>query len=239
MKKTVSVILVLLMVLSAVPLVSAEEIKTEQSSYMTYGDYQYDITSDGSAVITKYTGKSPTVKLPGDFYGHLVKYIGDSAFAGCTTIESVSFDNCLIQQIGSSAFAGCSALKAIILPENLTEICYGAFEDCAELETVKVGNELLYIRDNVFSGCPKLTVFGKAGSLAESYAEQNNIKFVVFLKGDINGDTTVNMRDVINMLQGFCGLIELSQNQLLLCDVNEDGQVNLRDCSALQKQISA
>ena len=52
-----------------------------------------------------------------------------------------------------------------------------AFKDCKNLSTVTIPSTVSYIADDAFNGCSKLTIRGKAGSYAQTYAESKGIKF--------------------------------------------------------------
>ncbi len=125
-------------------------------------------------------------------------------FSGCTGLESVTFPEGLVT-IGDSAFAGCTALKSIELPKTVTTIYNEAFSGCSSLTDADLG-QLDTLGSNAFAGCgfTDLTVpdtlvrigenaFGKTAdgkpvegftlhcteySAAQSYAEDNEIKFV-------------------------------------------------------------
>ncbi len=90
-----------------------------------------------------------TVLIPGN-----VKKIDSSAFSGCEKLTSINLQNGTTY-IGSNAFAGCSGLTTAIIPSSVTEI----------------GQE-------AFKGCSSLTIHCPSGSYAESYAENNSIKYI-------------------------------------------------------------
>ena len=91
-----------------------------------------------------------TVTIPGKAYS-----VGEHAFEGCTGLESVYLQEG-VEHIYSQAFRGCSSLKTWVIPESVTLIDYDAIwsEDTANL-----------------------TIYGKEGSYAETYAKNNNIDF--------------------------------------------------------------
>jgi len=68
-----------------------------------------------------------------------VKYIGNSAFDGCASINSVSLPASLIK-IGDYAFEYCTGLSKILIPSNTTIISYGAFYSCSNLTEFKIAN---------------------------------------------------------------------------------------------------
>ena len=74
---------------------------------------------------------------------------------------------------------------------------------------------------------------------AQGYAKQiildNN--FVLLAKGDVNGDGKVNIKDCTLLKFYFAELTVISSDQLLRADFTEDGQVTLRDVSAIRRYI--
>lgn len=69
--------------------------------------------------------------------GASVAKIGESAFAGCTSLSSVALeDGSLLTSIGRSAFLGCERLTSFVVGECVSEIGEGAFEGCFRLVEV-------------------------------------------------------------------------------------------------------
>ncbi len=66
---------------------------------------------------------------------HRICVIGDSAFSGCSELQSIAIpDN--IMSIGSDAFYKCVNLREISIPYNVRFICDGAFFGCKSLTTI-------------------------------------------------------------------------------------------------------
>ncbi|MBD5391159.1 leucine-rich repeat protein [bacterium] len=59
-------------------------------------------------------------------------FIGDSAFSGCSSIESIIMENG-VTGIGASAFKNCSSLTSITIPDSVTNIGWDAFFGCNNL----------------------------------------------------------------------------------------------------------
>lgn len=69
-----------------------------------------------------------------------VQSIGNYAFSGCTSLQSVSFNaGSELKTIGRYAFNECTSLKSIMLPEKLTDIQYSAFYKCESITSVTFG----------------------------------------------------------------------------------------------------
>lgn len=108
-----------------------------------------------------------------------VQSIGFEAFAICEFLKQVSFPDGL-QSIGNGAFSDCVSLTEVSLPDGLQSIDENAFCRCASLTEVSLPDSLQSIGENAFYKCsPDLTLNVAAGSVAEKYARENNIRFEV------------------------------------------------------------
>jgi hypothetical protein len=67
-----------------------------------------------------------------------VTSIGDSAFLGSSSLESITIPES-VESIGGQAFFGCSSLTSITIPDAVNSIKFGAFGDCTSLTTIEVG----------------------------------------------------------------------------------------------------
>ena len=123
MKKLLSIILAVIMVLFAFTL-------TAISSFAaTSGDFEYEVISkeDKTCAIIGYTGTAADLEIPQDIDGYSVTTIGDYAFEECTSLVSVT------------------------IPAGITTIGDGAFWDCTSLTTINVsaGNKAYTSVDGV------------------------------------------------------------------------------------------
>ena len=130
-----------------------------------------------------------------------LREMGDTAFSRCEQlrkveynigiekVEEFTFSNCKfltevylsesIVTIERSAFSQCRALEEIKLPQSLRRIEERAFSRCESLRRIEIGENTTDIADNAFERCDNLTIYGKAGSYAESYAKEQNIPFEI------------------------------------------------------------
>ncbi|MBQ7034814.1 MAG: leucine-rich repeat domain-containing protein, partial [Clostridia bacterium] len=83
-----------------------------------------------------------------------VKTIGDMAFAGCTSLESVWMPG--VETLGEYAFSRCFALKSVNLPEGLRTIGYAAFYRCESLQSICVPAGVTEMGGSVFAYCAGL-----------------------------------------------------------------------------------
>lgn len=78
--------------------------------------------------------------------------------------------------IGAETFRGIKA-RRIKLNESMTKIESNAFYGCSNLIQIYIPASCTSIASNAFSNPGKITIFGKAGSYAETYAMENGIAF--------------------------------------------------------------
>lgn len=69
-------------------------------------------------------------------------------------------------------------IKSVDIGSGITEICEMSFWNCYELKNIKIPESVQTITDPVFINPDSITIHGKKGSYAESYAKDENIKFV-------------------------------------------------------------
>lgn len=78
--------------------------------------------------------------IPTEHNGLPVLAIAEGAFKACSQLESVRFGHgSRVETIGESAFAGCYSLQTIDLPSTLTSIGGRAFEGCNRLAVTSYG----------------------------------------------------------------------------------------------------
>ncbi len=66
-----------------------------------------------------------------------VEFVGDYAFAGCTSLVSVKVGNSATW-IGYGAFEGCTALTSVVVPKNVVSIKYDSFDGCTAITEINV-----------------------------------------------------------------------------------------------------
>lgn len=148
---------------------SLEYIKVEE------GNAVYDSRENCNAIIEKESG----ILLAGGKNTVIpegVTSIGRSAFLG-SGLSKISIPKG-VTMIERDAFQYCSSLTEISISESVAEIQSYAFQGCSSLMEIAVPESVTIIGRNAFAGCnEELVIFGKKGSYAETYANENNIKF--------------------------------------------------------------
>ena len=127
-----------------------------------------------NGVLKKYQGQGGDVVIPEG-----VTSIGDSAFAGCSSLTSIvipegvtyigreafrycsSLTSVVIQEgvtsIGDSTFSNCESLTSVVIPESVKSIGAWAFQYCSSLTSVVIPKSVTSIGDGAFRGCINLT----------------------------------------------------------------------------------
>ena len=140
-------------------------------------DYTSVKLTDGTMMITGYSGNEETVTVPDEIDGVPVTVIGEGAFAQNPTVEHVTLPDS-VTVIQAKAFFFCPNLASVKISRNLEEIGAGAFSDCVSLSALysnelssiimgtagtaqPVGANLPYslhtLGEQAFAGCQSLT----------------------------------------------------------------------------------
>lgn len=86
-----------------------------------------------------------------------VEKISGYAFYGCTTLQSVRFeDGSVCKRIGWGAFQNCTSLCALSLPEGFETFNTHAFKGCTSLSTLTLPSTVNTFGADVFRGCTGL-----------------------------------------------------------------------------------
>lgn len=158
-----------------------------------------------------------------------VTKIGANAFYSCTSAEKIEINGAL-ESIEKYSFNRCSSVKEITLPETVKVIGEYAFYGCKSLEYVYIPPATTYIEEHAFDGCNKLTIYGYSNSYAETFANENGIKFSSM--GETQPNDEAGESSVI--VSGNYNKFENNNAG----DLNADGLVNQLDCELLQKFLT-
>jgi hypothetical protein len=159
------------------------------------GDFTYT-TTNGTIIITGYTGTGGNIGIPRTITGLPVVSIEDYAFEYISSLTSVTIPN-NVTNIGEWAFYDCQTLTSVILGNNVTRIGEGAFYGCNNLTNATIGNSVALIGDYPFSECSSLTAITVA-TLNSSYSSVDGVLFnegqtllIEFPVGSTEGDYTM------------------------------------------------
>lgn len=161
-KRLLSILLVLLMALTLLPLGALADENSKCGESLTWNLDEIGIlTISGTGDMYNYSSAYPApwsaknndiseiIVLDG------VTSIGNNAFHSCSTLSMVTFMGGLTR-IGSGAFAGCEALGDFDFPYNLETIGANAFSNCNNLIDVTIPDSVQSIGSEAFSLCEGL-----------------------------------------------------------------------------------
>ena len=136
-----------------------------------------------------------TVMIPGT-----VKTIGSEAFRNCDALTTVTIPDSVtsygsqmfydcdalttvklgsgMKTIPESMFEHCDALESLSIPRCVTSVGNNAFKDCTKFTSVTIPRSVTSISASAFSYPKILTIYGVAGTYAETFAKENSIQFV-------------------------------------------------------------
>ncbi len=156
MRRIISILVVLVFVLGAVPTVNAQG-GTLGDVNWTVENGQLTVTgSGGIANFRAYQNAAPW----SDFISTVTKitvgegitYIGSYAFAGFVNVTEIELPSTL-EYIAFYAFNKCCSLTSVNLPEGLKYIGDGAFRECYNLKNAALPDSLESIGGDAFYDC--------------------------------------------------------------------------------------
>ncbi len=187
MKKVLSIILSLIMIISTISLIPFEAFANESGQCGENLSYEYDSSTDtltisGTGDMQDYNWFSSPFE--GMYPSKIVieegvTSIGDCAFQSCDWTREISIAG-TVEKIGSYAISYCYSLEyitipgsvttiennafysdygltSLILPDSVTEVGDNAFASCSSIESVTLSKNLTKIPESMFSGCVKLS----------------------------------------------------------------------------------
>ena len=106
-----------------------------------------------------------------------VTSMGEKAFYDCDALTDVKLGTG-ITQIPTSCFEHCDALPSVVLPYRVSKVGDNAFKNCVALTEITIPRATTTISTSAFSYPAKMTVYGISGTYAETFANQQGMKFV-------------------------------------------------------------
>ena len=198
--------------------------------------------------------------------GDSLKSLGDGAFSNCSSLESVNPGKS-VESIGKNAFAECTKITDITIPDSTKTVGDGAFSGCIAMRA-NLGKNITSIGKNAFGYTTRtvlnnryaritdFAVNGYGNTAAESYCKENGIRFVdlntskpdtttevfdygVFIKGDVDGDLKVSIRDVAVLQQKLAGLTvfnDIQEYNALVINCKES--ITINNATTIQQYLA-
>ncbi len=124
------------------------------------------------------------VKLKSVALNERLAVIGNSAFFGCRSLESIDLTN--IFRIDANAFEGCSSLESVVL-HHITEVSESCFKNCTSLKSVSLNDEIELFSKDAFFGCSALSKVIVRSSIMSIVGDEfeNEYANPLFLAGNL------------------------------------------------------
>ena len=104
-----------------------------------------------------------------------VSNIGKYAFSGCEELKTVTLCKRLTR-ISEYVFYNCVSLKEVVITDKVEYIGDYAFRGCTSLERIFIPQSTS-LGENVFLGCPSVTIFSPKGSKVQAVAKKNGYNY--------------------------------------------------------------
>ena len=135
-----------------------------------------------------------------------VTSIGYGLFEDCDALREVSLGVGLTS-IPDSCFEHCDALESLILPYRIKSIGENAFKNSVKFTSITIPRATTSIPSTAFSYPAKMTVYGVPGTYAETFATEQNIRFVA---KEIKAAAALLNQKVITLNRGDTARLALS-----------------------------
>lgn len=164
--------------------------------------------ADGIQVIPQYFLNNITtlteIEIPAS-----VQKIGDHAFAGCSSLKTVTFKDeadSKLTTIDTSAFEDCNLMTLSKLPEGVTTINASAFKNCKKISlTDDLPTGLITIGNAAFENCTMLQIDKLPAITALGMAAFKNCVNLPFLSVDTSNLAEINA----TAFEGCTGLTDV------------------------------
>ena len=178
-------------------LLSSVSVSDESTSFVVINGLLY--TKDKTALVLTTCAVSGDVVVPEG-----VNTLYGSCFQSRTGITSITLPSTLkeintfsfrdmsitsivipngVEEIDEYAFFQSKNLSNVIIPSSVTTISDGAFEECTSLTSIVIPDSVTEISETAFKNSGLTTIYGYAGSCAETIASNNGFEFVSYSEG--------------------------------------------------------
>ena len=226
MKKALSIILAVIMIISVLPLTAFAESYVDLESNGWYYRYYWS----GYAELYYYDGDAVNVVVPDHIGAVPVTGFSDENIVRIIDInvKTVTFE-LQVSEIPKKFANGCTTLESVTLPDTVARISDEAFCFCRNLSSINLPSGLKYIDKNAFYNCASLTGLTFPSSLISigesAFSYCSSLKTVNFN----NGLKAIGNGAFIN-----CSLLE---SVILPDSVIQIGNEAFRCCSSLESAV--
>ena len=152
MKRTISLLLGIIMILSSFVFVANAD--TTDNNQIKSGDFYYEILKDGTAHIIYYEGNDEVIVFPAEIDGRKVSVAGRTPAMSIDRRKKVKE---IIFEDGIKTISGismCKNLKKVTIPKSVTNMEGSIFYVCESLDMVIGGENVISCKGTVFENTP-------------------------------------------------------------------------------------
>ena len=133
------------------------------------GIYTYMVTDGKVTIVSIDTSNVKSVVVP----SYINKKPVVSINRGISSIKMTLFENSNVESVvipdsvtylGDGAFENCKKLKSVTMSKNVTRIFENTFKGCTSLKSVSLPDGITFIDDTAFSGCASGFVINHTGN---------------------------------------------------------------------------
>ena len=151
----------------------------------------------------------------------------------CNSLEEITLPSYLKE----FNIKNCHSLKKICIPEKSTNNC--EIINCPSLKSFidyrTISSSAISIVNNISAPPEDLVVYGYLGSGTDKFCKANHINFQAL--GDVSGDLSINVIDVILINKAILGKLKLTDNQNITANINKNDKVDSSDSLMIMKYI--
>jgi hypothetical protein len=171
--------------------------------------------------------------------------IGECFAQGCKELEDLKLSDSLVT-IPQNAFSSCISIQSLEIPTSVHSIEKYAFSKCESLEKIVIPESVASIGDSAigYNGLKVsdvLTIYGVENSIAQSYAEENNIKFstmsTTYILGDCNLDGIFNVSDVVLLQKWLLVVPGIHLTNWKAADFCKDDKLDVFDLCLMKRAL--
>lgn len=161
--------------------------KIQQGNFHDCGSLKYiDLNNVTSLSIMSFANCTSLESIDLTNITYYVKNPKTGSFAGCDNLNKFYFNKDTEgTNILEESYNGNETLETIVVGNSIKQIQSRAFADCTNLTTALISDSVTQIADTAFENCNNLNIVCKAGSYAQSYAQEKSIPYTTFVVAPI------------------------------------------------------
>lgn len=181
-------------------------------------------------------------------FGSNVKDIQRLAFQLCISVKTLTVPG-TVETIVDHAFHGMHGLEVLKFTEGTKTIESGSFTNAYSIkevhipksvETIGVHALCFTVYGSEYTPIGSATIYGYAGTAAQTYSEESGIDFIPYDIGDIDNNGMVDARDASSVLYEYASLsagseFSFGNREKCVADIDGDSKISASDASNILK----